>query len=74
MCHVFFLLFKAYVHENGKKGRCWKLSSNGKPKKSIAWFQVVKKAFMLSSKENFDNKYLDMVKVNSPMHYSHDFY
>jgi len=60
MCSSLF--FKAYIHENGKNGRCWKLGSNGKLKKTMAWCQVVKKAFKLPSKEKFDNKDLDTVK------------
>jgi len=35
---------------------------------------VVKKVFRSPSKGKFDNKDLDMLKINSPMHYYVDFY
>jgi hypothetical protein len=45
----------------------------GKPNKTKTWFQVVKKAFRSPSKEKFDNKDSDMLKINIPMHYYADF-
>jgi hypothetical protein len=45
----------------------------GKPNKTMRWFQVVKKVFRSPSKEKFDNKDSNMLKISSPMHYYVDF-
>jgi hypothetical protein len=45
----------------------------GKLNKTTTSFQVVKKAFKPPSKEKSDNKDLDMMKINSPMHYYSNF-
>ncbi|CAN5962694.1 unnamed protein product, partial [Sphagnum jensenii] len=40
----------------------------GKPNKTTAWFQAVKKAFRSPSKEKSDNKDSDTVKVTTDAH------
>jgi hypothetical protein len=44
-----------------------------KPNKTTTWFQVMKKVSRSPSKEKSNNKYSDMLKINSPMHYCGEF-